>query len=170
MFCFCFLTGFTCWEKHKWCLTSLNPQSIPGKTWFWFMNEKSFPSRWNCLFQTLNLLKCMKYLLSLDKNNALAAFCYEQTFPCKNNQKQICVKLFILHNRASLCELTSILKHPRFGTLDLYQVVDWIRQCELNIREHCWTEVLQSEMGQGQVLNAKRLPGSSHTCEVWQWI
>lgn len=66
----------------------------------------------------------MKYLLSLDKNNALAAFCYEQTFLCKNNQKQICVKLFILHNRASWCELTSILKHPRFSTLDLYQVVD----------------------------------------------
>lgn len=54
----------------------------------------------------------MKHLFSLDKNNALPAFSYEQTFLCKSNQKQICVKLFIQHNGASWCELTSILKHP----------------------------------------------------------
>lgn len=49
--------------------------------------------------------------------NALSALSYKQTFLCvKNKQKQIRVKLFILHNRTSWCELLLMLKHPCFAT------------------------------------------------------
>lgn len=65
-------------------------------------------------------------------------FLINRHFSVKNKQKQIRVKLFILHNRTSWCELLLMLKHPVLQLeLDPYQVVDWIRQGELNIREHC---------------------------------
>lgn len=70
---------------------------------------------------------------------ATSSVSYKHIFSVKNNPQQTHVKLFTLHNRASRCELRPYVENsPALPPkLDPYLALDWIRQCELNIREHC---------------------------------
>lgn len=81
------------------------------------MDGKKLACRWISLFWKLIPLE---FTVSLKMDKIFISrhqpFLINRHFSVKHNQKQIRVKLVVLHNRASWCELPPMLKHPCSAT------------------------------------------------------